>query len=75
MVINISKGGKEVAGKTTVSELSEKAIPVVYGKVSKAYLACDTGAAIKGNRIDIYMENYDEAINFGRQKVRVRVIK
>lgn len=33
----IGKDGKEIPGKTNLSDLTEKAIPVVYGKVSKAY--------------------------------------
>ena len=34
-------------------------------------LAADTGGAIKGNRIDIFMENRADAINWGRRKVTV----
>jgi hypothetical protein len=33
----IDKEGKTVAGKSSLSDLSEKALPVVYGKVTKAY--------------------------------------
>lgn len=32
-----AKDGKEVKGKSNLSDLSEKAIPVTYGKVEKAY--------------------------------------
>jgi len=43
------------------------------------YVAEDTGGAIKGNRIDIYMgsgpEAYDQAIQFGRKTVEVRLIE
>ncbi len=33
------------------------------------YIAEDCGGAIKGRKIDIFMDSYDEAINFGRQNI------
>jgi 3D (Asp-Asp-Asp) domain-containing protein len=35
----------------------------------------DRGGAIKGNRIDLYFENHQEANNFGRQKRKVTILK
>ncbi|MFY9421658.1 MAG: 3D domain-containing protein, partial [Bacilli bacterium] len=35
------------------------------------YIAEDCGGAIKNNRIDIFMNDYQEAINFGKQYVIV----
>jgi len=37
-------------------------------------LACDTGSAIKGNRIDLCYDSGLVADNFGRKKVRVHVL-
>lgn len=37
-------------------------------------VAADTGGAIKGQKIDLCMENYDEAIGFGRRSVEVYVL-
>jgi 3D (Asp-Asp-Asp) domain-containing protein len=34
----------------------------------------DKGSAIKGNRIDIYFSSHQEALNFGVQEVRLRVL-
>ncbi len=42
-----------------------------YGTFS----AEDTGGAIKGNKIDIFVSTYREAMQFGIQTVRVRVLK
>lgn len=36
-----------------------------------SYIAHDTGSAIKGNRIEIYFENHDDALDFGVQKKKV----
>lgn len=38
-------------------------------------VAADTGGDIKGQRIDLYMESYEEAIQFGRHQVLVEVLK
>lgn len=37
-------------------------------------LAADVGGAINGNRIDLCMENYNEAMRFGRRSVKVYVL-
>jgi 3D (Asp-Asp-Asp) domain-containing protein len=41
---------------------------------SGRYLATDTGSAIQGNRIDIYFERVEDAIRFGRRRMRVYVL-
>lgn len=38
-------------------------------------LAGDTGSAIKGQRIDLFMDSHREAVNFGRRRVKVYVLK
>lgn len=37
----------------------------------KEYEAQDTGGLIKGNRIDIYFDNHNDAVNFGVQYIEV----
>ena len=39
------------------------------------YTVQDRGGAIVGNRIDVYFDNHDDAVVFGRQTVRVREVK
>lgn len=38
------------------------------------YVAEDRGGAIKGNRIDIFFDDHDEALEFGRQTAEVFII-
>ena len=50
-------------------------IQVRAGSYSGIYRVLDTGAAIKGEIIDIYVPDYHEAVRFGRQRVQVRVLR
>ena len=38
-------------------------------------VAADTGGAIKGQIIDLYMDSYEEAIQFGRREVQIEVVR
>jgi len=38
-------------------------------------LAADVGAAIKGNRIDLFFETLDEALRYGRRRVNVYILE
>ncbi|UCF35365.1 MAG: 3D domain-containing protein [Acidobacteriota bacterium] len=50
-------------------------IEVEAGDYSGIYTVMDTGGVVKGQIIDIYVPDYEEAIQFGRQNVRVRIIR
>ncbi len=50
-------------------------IQVRAGSYSGIYRVLDTGSAIKGRIIDIYVPDYNEAMRFGRQRVQVRVLR
>ena len=45
------------------------------GPYSGEYLVADTGSAIDGYEIDIWMESRMEALRFGRRPVRVEVLR
>jgi 3D (Asp-Asp-Asp) domain-containing protein len=68
-----STGVKPVAGRTIA--VDPDVIP--YGTVvyinGEEYIAEDCGGAIKGNRIDIYFENHQDALDFGVQYANVEV--
>ena len=68
-----STGGTTVQGRTVAVDPS--VIP--YGTVliinGHEYIADDCGGAIKGNRIDIYFDSHEEALEFGVQYTEVFV--
>ena len=45
------------------------------GRYSGVYTVEDTGRAVDGHEIDLYMKSDTEAKRFGRQKVRVTVLE
>ena len=45
------------------------------GSYSGTYTVADTGRAIGGRRIDVYIPNHAEARRFGRRTVRVQVLQ
>lgn len=63
-----STGKRLIAGKSIA--VDPKVIP--YGTTvlidGVEYVAEDCGGAIKGNRIDVFFDSHEDALNFGRQK-------
>ena len=59
-------GTQATAGRTIA--VDPKVIPLGTEVIidGQSYIAEDTGGAIKGNKIDIFCESHDEAINRGR---------
>lgn len=50
-------------------------VQVTAGKYTGIYTVEDTGGKIKGHIIDVWVPSRREALQFGRQKVKVEVIK
>lgn len=44
------------------------------GPYSGEYLVTDSGSAVKGNKIDVWVPSYSEACRFGRRKVKLTVL-
>lgn len=42
---------------------------LIYDSNGNEYRADDCGGAIKGSRIDVYFNNHQDALNFGRQTI------
>jgi 3D (Asp-Asp-Asp) domain-containing protein len=49
-------------------------VHIKAGRHTGTYLVADTGGLIKGRKVDIYFPTHREAIQFGRQKVMIRVV-
>ena len=47
---------------------------VLYIEGLGEYTVQDRGGAIKGQKIDVYFEDHNDALQFGRQEVRIKVI-
>ncbi|GAF14552.1 cell wall-binding protein [Bacillus sp. JCM 19045] len=60
---------KVIAVDPSVIPLGSKVYVEGYGEA----IAGDIGGAIKGNKIDLFMPNHDDAIQFGRQNVTIHV--
>ena len=61
-----------------VVAVDPKVIPLGTKLYVEGYGECvagDTGGAIKGNKIDLFMDTREECIEFGRQVVRVRIVE
>ena len=72
---NITATGKEI--KKGMIAVDSKIIPLgtqIEIKDIGLFIAEDTGGKIKGNRIDIYFETKEEAKDFGRQVIWVRML-
>lgn len=68
--LNSNPNAKVVAVDPSVIPLGSKVWVEGYGYA----IAGDTGGAIKGNRIDLFVPSKDQAYRFGRKNVKVRVL-
>jgi 3D (Asp-Asp-Asp) domain-containing protein len=49
-------------------------VHITAGRYTGTYTVLDTGAKIKGQLVDIYMPGHREARQFGRQKIKLKVL-
>lgn len=74
--MGITRSGTQVSRGTIavdprVIPLGTKVYVEGYGHAE----CLDTGGAIKGNRIDLYMDSREECFEFGRRDVRVWIVE
>lgn len=70
-----ASGEKAVQGVTVAAD---KSIPFgtrIYIEGVGERIVQDRGGAIKGNRIDLYFDSHQSALNFGRQTKQVTIMK
>ncbi|ETP70593.1 hypothetical protein G159_01095 [Planococcus glaciei CHR43] len=68
--LKANPGLKVIAVDPNVIPLGSKVYVEGYGYA----VAGDTGGAIKGNKIDLFVANHSDAIAFGRKQVKVTVL-
>lgn len=68
-------GRRAEVGIAAVDDRVIKLGTLLYVEGYGLALAADRGRAIKGNRIDLFMESYAEAKRWGRRKVRVFILE
>ncbi|EIM05859.1 hypothetical protein A1A1_13952 [Planococcus antarcticus DSM 14505] len=68
--LHSNPGLKVIAVDPNVIPLGSKVWVEGYGNA----IAGDTGGAIKGNKIDLFMANKSDALSFGRKQVKVRIL-
>lgn len=68
--LNANPNAKVISVDPSVIPLGSKVMVEGYGEA----VAGDTGGAIKGNRIDIYMPSESQAIQFGAKEVTVKIL-
>lgn len=76
--------GKTQAGtkaRTGIVAADPRVLPVgsvvriFDGPASGIYTVMDTGAQVKGRKVDVFMPDCGRATRFGQQRVRIRVIR
>lgn len=71
-----ASGTTATAGRTIAADTSRFPFGTQLVINGQIYTVEDVGGAIKGNKIDIYFNTHQEAINFGRQSAQVyRVVQ
>lgn len=71
--INLKKNPnlKVISVDPKVIKLGTKVYVPGYGYA----IAGDTGGAIKGNKVDLYMTSRKAALNWGRKKIKIQILK
>lgn len=68
--LNANPDAKVIAVDPNVIPLGSKVFVEGYGEAT----AADTGGAIKGNRIDVFIPSEQDALNWGNKQVNVTII-
>lgn len=68
--LNANPNQKVIAVDPSVIPLGSRVHVEGYGEA----IAGDTGGAINGNKVDLYMQSHDDAIAFGRKTISVTIL-
>ena len=69
-------GNKPIPFKTLAADLSVLPLgtKVYIPMFDKVFIVDDVGGAIKGNRVDIYMNTYKQAMDFGIRELEIIIL-
>lgn len=72
----VTASGKKVRPWHTVacSTSLEFGTQIYIPYFNKVFMCEDRGSAITEGKIDVYMESLDDALKFGRQKIKVKIL-
>lgn len=70
-----ASGAKATAGRTVAMPKSYSFGTKIEIKGMGTYIVEDRGGAIKGNKIDIFFNTHQEALNFGRKTIYLKVVE
>lgn len=74
-IVYTASGAEAVQGVTIAADWSiYPPGTVLFVEGLGEYIVQDRGGAIKGLKIDVYFEDHEAALQFGRQEVRIKVI-
>lgn len=68
---NIPHANRTIAVDSNVIPLNS----IVYIKDLGFFVAEDTGGAIKGNKVDIYVSNHEQAKKLGKKEVQIYILQ
>lgn len=70
-----ASGAKATAGRTVAMPKGYSFGTKIEIKGMGTYVVEDRGGAIKGNKIDIFFNTHQEALNFGRKTIYLKVVE
>ena len=68
-----ASGAKAVEGVTIAADTNILPFGTTVRIGGTEYTVQDTGGAMKGNRIDLYFDNHEDALEYGRRTMEVEV--
>ncbi len=72
---NTASGTKPTQGRTIAVDTSVIPFGTQVIIDGHTYIAEDTGSAIKGNKIDVFFDNHEEALQFGVRYADVTIVR
>lgn len=74
-IVYTASGAEAVEGVTVAADKSKYPFgTVLYIEGLGERIVQDVGGAIKGNRVDVYFNNHEDALAFGRQTLNAYVV-